>query len=86
MSNLLYSYTTPPILAIAPGAAGLVVVSWPVSVSSLFTLVQSSSLAGPWTPPVPVSSGIVGLQKQVTLTAGGGHTFYRLQLIDPNAP
>jgi len=86
VSNLLYSYTTPPILAIAPGAAGLVVVSWPVSVSSLFTLVQSSSLAGPWTPPVPVSSGIVGLQKQVTLTAGGGHTFYRLQLIDPNAP
>jgi hypothetical protein len=89
VSNLLYSYTTPPILSsIAHGAPGQVVVSWPVSISSLFTLVQSSSLTagGSWTPAVPVSSAIVGLQKQVTLNAGGSATFYRLQLIDPNAP
>jgi len=89
VSNLLYSYTTPPILSsIAHGAPGQVVVSWPVSVSSLFTLVQSSSLtaSGSWTPAVQVSSAIVGLQKQVTLNAGGSATFYRLQLIDPNAP
>ncbi len=33
-----------------------------------------------------VSSAIVGLQKQVTLSAGGSGTFYRLQLNDPNAP
>lgn len=87
VSNFLYSYTTPPILtSIAHGAPGQVVVSWPVSVSTLFTLVQSSSLTGPWTPTVPVSSAIVGLQQQVTLNAGGNNTFYRLQLIDPNAP
>jgi len=86
VSNFLYSYTTPPVLAVAPGAPGQVVVSWPVSVSSLFTLVQSSTLAGPWTPAVPVSSVIVGLRKQVTLGAVSGATFYRLQLIDPNAP
>jgi hypothetical protein len=86
VSNLLYSYTTPPVLAMAPGAPGQVVVSWPVSVSSLFTLLQSSGLTGPWAPAVPVSSAIVGLREQVTLTAGGSSTFYRLQLIDPNAP
>jgi hypothetical protein len=86
VSNLLYSYTTPPILAIAPGAAGRVVVSWPVSVSSLFSLVQSSSLTGPWVPVAPVSSGLVGLQNQVILNAGGEASFYKLQLNDPNAP
>ncbi|MGA2246534.1 MAG: hypothetical protein ABSH48_16180 [Verrucomicrobiota bacterium] len=86
VSNFLYSYTTPPIVAIGRGAPGRVVVSWPVSVSSLFTLVQSGTLAGPWSPAVPVSSAVVGLQNQVTLSAGGSLTFYRLQLNDPNAP
>jgi hypothetical protein len=87
VSNLLYSYTTPPILGIAQGPPGQVLVSWPVSVSTLFTLVQGNSLTGPWAPAVPVSSAIVGLQKQVTLNASGsGGTFYRLQLVDPNAP
>lgn len=87
VSNLLYSYTTPPVVTgIAQTAPGQVVVSWPVSVSTLFTLMQSSSLTGPWTPAVPVSSAVVGLQNQVTLTTGSGSTFYRLQLIDPNAP
>lgn len=86
VSNFLYSYTTPPILAIGHGAPGQVVVSWPVSVSSLFTLEQSSSLTGPWTPAAPVSSAIVGLQNQAVLTVGGSTTFYRLQLNDPNAP
>jgi hypothetical protein len=87
VSNFLYSATTPPILSsIAPGAPGNVVVSWPVSVSTLFTLMQGSGITGPWTPAVPVSSALVGLQKQVTLSAAGGPTFYRLQLIDPNAP
>jgi hypothetical protein len=86
VTNFLYSYTTPPILALAQGAPGKVVVSWPVSVSSLFTLMQSSSLTGPWSPAVPVSSGIVGLQNQATLSAGGSASFYKLQLTDPNAP
>ncbi len=87
VSNLLYSYTTPPILSsIARGTPGNVVVSWPVSISTLFTLMQSSSIIGPWSPAVPVSSAVVGLQKQVTLSAGGSGAFYRLQLNDPNAP
>ena len=84
VSNLLYSYTTPPILSsIAHGAPGQVVVSWPVSISTLFTLMQSSSVTGPWSPAVPVSSAIVGLQNQATLNAGGSASFYKLQL---NAP
>jgi hypothetical protein len=86
VSNFVYSYTTPPILSIARGAPRQVVVSWPVSVSSLFTLMQSSTLTGPWLPAVTVSSGIVGLQNQVTLSAGGNASYYKLQLMDPNAP
>jgi hypothetical protein len=86
VSNFVYSATTTPALSIARGAAGQVVVSWPVSVSTLFTLMQSSSVTGPWIPAVPVSSAIVGLQNQVTLSLGGGGGFYRLQLTDPNAP
>ena len=86
VSDFLYSYTSPPVLAIAPGARGEVIVSWPVSVSTLFTLVQSGSLTGPWSPVVPGSSGQVGLENQVTLPASGGTVFYRLQLNDPNAP
>jgi hypothetical protein len=88
VSNLLYSYTTPPIISVAPGASGKVVVSWPVSVSSLFQLVQSDSITGPWssTAPSTVSSTVAGLQNVVTLTPLGAATFYELQLIDPNAP
>jgi hypothetical protein len=62
------------------------VVSWPVSVSTLFTLVQSSNVTGPWIPAAPVASAIVGLQNQVTVSVDGSSSFYRLQLIDPNAP
>ena len=86
VSNFLYSYTTPPILSIEPGVPGTVVVSWPVSVSTFFKLVQSSSLTGPWSPAVPVSSGIVGLQNQATLSVSGSAAYYKLQLNDPNAP
>ena len=87
VTNFLYSYTTPPIISLnAHGTPGQVVVSWPVSVSTLFTLMQSSSLTGPWTPAVPVSSAVAGLQNQVTLSAGRAAGFYKLQLIDPNAP
>jgi hypothetical protein len=86
VSNFVFTYTTPPVLAIAHGTPGKVVVSWPVSVSSLFTLVQSSSPTGAWTPAVPVSSGVVGGQNQVTLSAGASATFYQLLLNDPNAP
>jgi hypothetical protein len=86
VSNLVYSYTTPPVLGIARGTPGNVVVSWPVSVSSLFKLMQSSSLSGPWLPAAPISSGVVGLQNQVTLSAGGSPVYYKLQLVDPNAP
>jgi len=86
VSNLLYSYTTPPMLSIAHGASGQVVVSWPVSVSSLFTLMQSGSLNGPWAPAAPASSAVVGLMNDAAFNAGGSASFYALQLNDPNAP
>ncbi|MDB6067653.1 MAG: Cell surface protein [Pedosphaera sp.] len=85
VSSFLYSYTTPPILSITPGTSGHEVVSWPVSVSSLFMLQQSGSLAGPWSP-VAGPTNQVNLQNQVTLTPSGSPAFFRLQLKDPNAP
>ncbi|PWU09932.1 MAG: hypothetical protein C5B50_26405 [Verrucomicrobia bacterium] len=86
VSNFLYSYTTPPIISIAQGASGQVVVSWPVSVSSLFKLLQSSSLIGPWVPATPLSFAVVGLKNQATFNAGGNASYYKLKLNDPNAP
>jgi hypothetical protein len=58
-----------------------VVVSWPVSVTPLFHLMQATKLNGPWSP---VSSVIVGSQNQATLsTSSGASSFYQLQLITP---
>jgi len=85
VTNFLYSYTTPPILSIAPSAPGYVVVSWPVSVSSLFTLEQSASLTGPWLPAAGATNQ-VNLQNQVTLPTSGSASYYQLKLNDPNAP
>jgi hypothetical protein len=80
-SNFVYSYTTPPILSIAPGGtAGSVNVTWPISVSTLFQLQQSPALTGPWTKvtaPVIVNSQI---RNQATLTPGTKTAFYRLSL------
>lgn len=87
VSNLVYSYTTPPVLSSVQDGAGHVTVSWPVSVSSLFMLQQSGNLTGPWVPAVPISTGVVGPQNQATFNVGGtSASFYRLQLVDPNAP
>jgi hypothetical protein len=88
VSDFIYSYTTPPYLHVTQGTPGNVVVSWPISVSSLFRLVQSSSVTGPWTTaataPFPTSPD--GTQNQVTLPATGTATFYELQLAPPYAP
>lgn len=86
VENFLFTYSTPPVLSIVTGAGGNVVISWPVSVSSLFNLMQSSSVQGPWVSATPTSSGIVGLQNQATFSAGSTASFYKLQLVDPNAP
>ncbi len=77
VSNFRFSYTTPPVLSVTHTGTS-VVVAWPVSVATFFTLEKSSSLAGPWT-----SAGaptVVGAQNQVTQTATGTAQFYRLVL------
>jgi hypothetical protein len=80
-SNFVYSYTTPPILSVAPGGiAGSANITWPISVSTLFQLQQSPALSGPWTKvtaPVIVNSQI---RNQVTLTPGTSTSYYRLSL------
>jgi hypothetical protein len=88
VSDFTFSYTTPPILSVAAGATpGTVVISWPISVSSLFQLLQSPTVTGPWsvtaTAPFPTSPD--GTKNQLTLTPGGV-AFYQLQLTTPNAP
>ena len=80
ISNFVFSSTTPPILSVARGATpGTVVVSWPVSVSTLFKLQQSSAAPGPYSN-VSATPVVVNGQNQVTLTAAAGATFYRLSL------
>jgi hypothetical protein len=77
VSNFVFSSTTPPILSVASGAAGSVVVSWPLSIATLFELQQSATLAGPWSN---VTSQVVNGQNQATLTPGTSTVFFRLSL------
>jgi len=80
VSDLEFSYTTPPVLSVAHGAAsGSVVVTWPVSVATLFVLQESASLNGTWSN-VNVTPMIVNSENQVTLTPGTRTAFYRLIL------
>ena len=79
ISDFVFSPTAPPVLSITSQAAGSVAVSWPVAVSTLFGLQESSAVNGPWSnvtnTPVMVNS-----QNQVTLTPGTSTAFYRLTL------
>jgi hypothetical protein len=69
-------YTMLPVLSIASGAAGSVVVSWPVSsATASFKLQQSGTLIGPWSD---VTSQVVNGQNQATLTPGTSTAFFRL--------
>jgi hypothetical protein len=81
ISNFVFSYTTPPILSVATGKTGSVVVSWPVSVASLFVLQESATVNGPWTSAA-LPQQVVNGQNQVTLTPGTGNssTFFKLSL------
>jgi len=75
--NFRFSYTTPPIMAVNQSGAN-VLISWPVSVSTLFVLQQSSSVTGPWAN-VGTAPTIVNGQNQVSVPNSGAH-FYRLML------
>lgn len=77
VSNFSYSFSGAPTLTITRGAAGSVVVSWPVSVSSSFVLQQSTTVSGPWTD-VTTTPTVVNGQNQVTLSPGTTTAFYRL--------
>jgi hypothetical protein len=89
VTEFTFSSTTVPVLTMTRGAThGTVVVSWPVTVSSLFQLLQAPSANGPWTvaatSPFPTSPD--GTMNQVTVSASSRDSFYRLQLTAPNAP
>lgn len=80
VSNFQFSYTTPPVLSLK-ATNGNAVVSWPISVATLFQLQSAPSIAGPFTTVtnVPV---VVGNQNQVTLPITAGHQQY-FQLVLP---
>lgn len=77
ISNFRFAYTTTPILAVNNAGAN-VLITWPVSVSTLFVLQQSSSITGPWAN-VGAAPTIVNLQNQITVP-NSGTKFYRLML------
>jgi len=83
ITDFSYSYTTPPVLSIARGTPGNVVVSWPVSVASAFTLYQSSSLSGPWTASNVSSLTQTGCENSVTLPYSGAIQYFLLSLDQP---
>ncbi len=78
VSNFTFTYTTTPVLT-SSAAAGQIVIRWPVSVSPLFVLQQSSSLGGAWTT-VATAPVVVNGQNQVSLPATASAGFYRLSL------
>ena len=71
------SDTSLPTLSITRGAAGSVVVSWPLSVSTLFGLQQSTAVNGSW-KTITNAVNVVNGQNQVTLTPVTSTAFYRL--------
>jgi hypothetical protein len=79
VSNFLFSYTTPAILSVARKSAGTVVVSWPVSVSTLFVLQEATVLNGTWSN-VTQTPQVVNGENEVTLTPGTSTAYYRLSL------
>jgi hypothetical protein len=79
VTDFSFSYTTTPILTASSGAAGAVVVSWPVSVSTQLTLQESASVTGPWTN-VATTPQVVDGENQVTVPGGTGTSFFRLSL------
>ncbi len=79
VTDFQFTSTTPPILSLTRAAAGSVIVSWPVSVSSLFVLQQSTAVNGPWMD-VTVSPVVINLVNQITLTPGTSTAFFRLSL------
>jgi hypothetical protein len=79
ISNFVFSVSGTPTLALAKGAAGSVIVSWPVSVSSSFVLQESTTVNGPWTT-VTTTPTVVNSQNEVTLTPGTTTAFFKLTL------
>src|ERR1051326_1674608 len=77
VSNFRFSYTTPPILTVTRSGSNILL-TWPVSVSTLFVLQQSSSVTGPWSN-VGITPTIVNGQNQVSVPNSGAE-FYRLML------
>jgi hypothetical protein len=85
VTNFVFSYTSTPELAIS-AEAGQVVISWPLTVSSLFQLTESTNLTGPWTPVTVPSPTQSGGKNAVTLPNTGSASFYQLELVNTNSP
>jgi len=78
VSNFVYSYTTSPVLSIAT-SNNFAIVSWPVSVSTLFTLQSSALITGPFTN-VLTAPTVVNGTNQVAVPLSGTSQFFQLDL------
>jgi hypothetical protein len=78
VSNFQFSYSTPPVLSVA-SSSGTAVITWPVSVSTLFQLQKSTTITGPYTS-VGTSPTIVNGNNQITVPETGTSQFFRLVL------
>jgi hypothetical protein len=76
VSNFQFSYTTPPILSLAASNSSAVI-SWPISVATLFKLQASAVVTGPYTN-VTATPTVANGENQVTVPATGSAQFFRL--------
>ncbi len=67
-----------PVLTIAKGSSGTLLVSWPAAGNSSFVLQQSAALNGTWTG-VATTPVVVGSDYQATITAAATAQYYRLK-------
>lgn len=78
VSNFQFSYTTPPVLTVT-SSNNNAVVTWPVSVSTLFKLQKSSTVTGSYAN-VTTAPTIVNGMNQITVPQTGTSQFFRLFL------
>lgn len=71
--------TLAPVLSVARGAQGSVVVSWPASTPTSFGLQESAAVTGTWSA-VNATPQIVNSKYEVTVAPGASRAFYRLKL------
>jgi hypothetical protein len=81
VSDFIFISTPPaagPILSIAKGTGGAILITWPSTTATTYVLQQSSSLIGPWANITTTPSQVNG-NNQISVTAPPSTQFFRLK-------